>query len=272
MVNARRWNLMLATLGGAAALHLILAACGQHSSSVAQCQTGDCAGGSSSGGAGLTPSGAIVAFGGTSPPAGWLVCDGSTPSRTQYASLFAAIGTAHGSGDGATTFNLPDYRGRFLRGVDEGTARDPDAAQRAAANSGGNVGDGVGSLQGAAFATHDHVLIDPGHGHDVVDPGHSHGVSDPGHAHATSVSGSQFNAVWAAFPNASTACFNSGSPPYCYENSGVNIDRATTGIAVQGSATGISIQVGKTGITVAPQGGSIETRPVNAAVTWIIKT
>ena len=59
----RKWKLALATLGGAAVLHLVLAACGQRSSSVGQCQTGNCGGAASSGGAGLAPSGAVVAFG-----------------------------------------------------------------------------------------------------------------------------------------------------------------------------------------------------------------
>src|SRR5580692_10411038 len=128
-----RLKLALATLAGAAALHLVLAACGQPSSSPAQCQTGNCGGGSAQSGPGLAPSGAVMAFAGASAPEGWLVCDGSAVSRTQYATLFAAIGTAHGSGDGTTTFQLPDYRGRFLRGVDDGQGRDPDAATRTAA-------------------------------------------------------------------------------------------------------------------------------------------
>ncbi len=57
------------------------------------------------------------------------------------------IGTIHGAGDGATTFNLPDYRGRFLRGVDQGAGRDPDATGRTAPATGGNTGDTVGSIQ-----------------------------------------------------------------------------------------------------------------------------
>jgi microcystin-dependent protein len=67
----------------------------------------------------LVPAGAVSAYAGTNtatPPAGWLFCDGRTVSRTTYAALFAAVGTAHGSGDGTTTFNLPDYRWTFLRG------------------------------------------------------------------------------------------------------------------------------------------------------------
>jgi microcystin-dependent protein len=51
---------------------------------------------------------------------GWLKCNGAAVSRSTYAVLFAAIGTLYGAGDGTTTFNLPDYRGEFLRGLDDG--------------------------------------------------------------------------------------------------------------------------------------------------------
>lgn len=66
--------------------------------------------------------GVIQMFAGTSPPAGWLVCDGSAVSRADYALLFAAIGTAWGAGDGSTTFNLPDMRGRFPVGFGPNSA------------------------------------------------------------------------------------------------------------------------------------------------------
>lgn len=63
------------------------------------------------------PIGAILAFGGATAPAGWMICNGAAISRTTYAALFAAIGTAFGAGDGSTTFNIPDLRGEFLRGA-----------------------------------------------------------------------------------------------------------------------------------------------------------
>lgn len=91
-----------------------------------------------------------------SAPAGWLLCDGSAVSRTQYAALFAAIGTSAGGGDGATTFNVPDYRGQFLRGFDQGTGIDPDGATRTAMNPGGNAGDQISTLESGAFASHTH--------------------------------------------------------------------------------------------------------------------
>jgi microcystin-dependent protein len=98
------------------------------------------------------PPGTIAAFAGPVVPSGWLLCDGAPVSRTTYASLFAAIGTVHGNGDGASTFNLPDYRGMFLRGVDGDAGRDPDKAMRTAVAQGANVGDEVGSMESSATA------------------------------------------------------------------------------------------------------------------------
>jgi microcystin-dependent protein len=65
------------------------------------------------------PAGTIVAFAGATAPPGWLLCDGSAVSRAMYASLFAAIATTYGAGDGSTTFNLPDLRGRTAVGRDD---------------------------------------------------------------------------------------------------------------------------------------------------------
>jgi microcystin-dependent protein len=70
------------------------------------------------------PPATVHAFAGTASPEGWAMCDGSEVSRTDNAALFAAIGTTYGVGDGSTTFNLPDMRGEFLRGLDNmGTAQ-----------------------------------------------------------------------------------------------------------------------------------------------------
>lgn len=103
------------------------------------------------------PTGTVVAFAGTSAPSGWLLCNGSAVSRTTYSALFSAIGVAHGYGDNSTTFNIPDYRGRFLRGVDGSGGNDPDVSSRTALSTGGNTGNTVGSLQGHSFQTHTHI-------------------------------------------------------------------------------------------------------------------
>lgn len=68
------------------------------------------------------PAGFVAAWPGNTPPDGWLVCNGATISRTTYANLFAAIGTTYGSGNGSTTFKLPDFQGNFLRGYLSGTS------------------------------------------------------------------------------------------------------------------------------------------------------
>lgn len=66
----------------------------------------------------LLPAGMMTPFAGSVAPTGWLFCDGSAVSRTTYAALFSAIGTLWGAGDGSTTFNLPDMRGRVPAGID----------------------------------------------------------------------------------------------------------------------------------------------------------
>lgn len=104
----------------------------------------------------LVPPGTVVAFAGDTAPAGWMLCDGTAVSQTTYPALFRAIGTAHGSGGGMGMFNVPDLRGRFVRGVARGTGRDVDRGSREAANPGGNAGDAVGSLQAGQIQSHTH--------------------------------------------------------------------------------------------------------------------
>lgn len=100
------------------------------------------------------PAGVMMAFAGTMAPEGWWLCDGRAVSKDQYPSLFTAIGTAWGEGgDGqGPLFNIPDLRGRFLRGVDNGAGNDPEAKTRSAPGPTGNSGDQVGSLQKGATA------------------------------------------------------------------------------------------------------------------------
>lgn len=66
--------------------------------------------------------GMIQMFAGATAPSGWLICNGQAVSREDYSTLFNVIGTTYGSGDGSTTFNLPDLRGRFPLGIGNGTA------------------------------------------------------------------------------------------------------------------------------------------------------
>lgn len=77
---------------------------------------------------GAHPPGALCTFARSTPPSGWLECNGALISRTTYAALFTAIGTTFGVGDGSTTFKLPDMRGEFIRGWDNGRGVDTGRA------------------------------------------------------------------------------------------------------------------------------------------------
>lgn len=70
---------------------------------------------------GGVPAGSIMPWGGSTAPSNWLICDGSAVSRETYGTLFAVIGTSYGAGNGTTTFNLPDLRGRIPVGRNAGT-------------------------------------------------------------------------------------------------------------------------------------------------------
>lgn len=64
----------------------------------------------------MIPTGVVQAFAGATTPTGWLLCDGSAVSRTDYAELYSVIGDTYGAGDGTTTFNLPDLADKFIQG------------------------------------------------------------------------------------------------------------------------------------------------------------
>ena len=70
------------------------------------------------------PTGSVHMMATTTAPSGYLKCNGAAVSRTTYADLFAIIGTTHGEGDGSSTFNVPDLRGEFVRGWDDGKGTD----------------------------------------------------------------------------------------------------------------------------------------------------
>ncbi len=103
------------------------------------------------------PTGAILPYGGASAPFGWLLCDGSAINRFIYATLFATIGTAFGIGNGSTTFNLPDLRGRFPLGKDDMNGTSANRVTAAAADTlGGGGGVEAVALTVAQLPAHNH--------------------------------------------------------------------------------------------------------------------
>ena len=90
------------------------------------------------------PVGTVNYFARQFPPEGWLLCDGREVSRDVFADLYNMVGTSFGTGDDKTTFNLPDLRGEFIRGLDEGRGIDNDRV--------------FGSSQFDAIQKHSHKL------------------------------------------------------------------------------------------------------------------
>lgn len=162
----------------------------------------------------FVPPGVMMQYGGATAPTGWLLCDGSAVSRSTYAYLYTAIGTAWGYGDNSTTFNLPDMRGRFPRGRDGGIGNDPDRASRTAANTGGNTGDNVGSVQGDVFQGHNHYVY-YGSG-----SGSSLGLGAGG-SYGTGILGSGY-ALTGEPLNDNSISGTSGAPRYSTETRGKN--------------------------------------------------
>lgn len=112
------------------------------------------------------PVGAVIDYWGATPPEGFLFAAGQEVSRSTYAALFAIIGTSAGAGNGSTTFNLPDYRGRI--GAGRENMATPATTRLNTLSS---------STLGAAGGSQTHTLTTaqmPAHSHTVTDPGHTH--------------------------------------------------------------------------------------------------
>jgi microcystin-dependent protein len=154
------------------------------------------------------PPGSIIAYTMPTAPTGWLICDGSAVNRVIYAALFSVIGTTFGAGDEQFTFNLPDYRGAFLRGSGTG--------------ANGFSGPSTNTSQTDATRSHTHTAT----------------VNDPGHIHTQNSINDDFNGTGGdAFPDFTVPSFakydNAGSKTWTN-----NINSRTTGITVSVGNTG----------------------------------
>jgi len=228
----------------------------------------------------ILPTGLIVPFAGdtSSVPSGWMLCDGTIIDRTTYANLFNVIGQSFGDGDGSTTFNLPDFRGMFLRGVDNGAGRDPDVGSRTAPAQGGNANDNVGSVQFSGTSTPNGIPFLAGangghsHGHFMsLNGDHSHtGSADinGNHSHLIPADTMSIREASSTYSSGTRTVFGIGSNLWSYDNGihGHPLSIQTSGLHNHN-------------LTIDPEddhihtisGGDNETRPRNIYVNYIIK-
>ena len=117
----------------------------------------------------MEPAGIVMPFAGSTAPQGYLFCDGSAVSRTDYADLFTAIGTTYGAGDESTTFNLPDLSGRVVLGVSQSHAL------------GTSGGEAAHTLTEQELPAHTHTVPSHGHANDISakTPVLSHTITQP---------------------------------------------------------------------------------------------
>lgn len=141
------------------------------------------------------PVGVILPYGGSTAPTNWLLAYGQEISRSTYAALFAVFGTTYGSGNGSTTFNLPDLRGRVVAGKDDmggsDAARLSGVYSTSATTLGGSLGAASITLTTSHLPAHDHTFS----GTSASNGAHTHTYSgssttDAGGSHTHSVSAS----------------------------------------------------------------------------------
>ena len=187
------------------------------------------------------PSGSVFCMAVVSIPTGYLECNGAAVSRTTYSALFAIIGVNYGSGNGSSTFNVPDLRGEFVRGVDRGRGVD----------SGRNVA----TSQGGQNASHNHTATTTG--------------SVGNHRHTYAFAQGSNGGVGNNFGGSGiTSVSQSGGNLAELEQSGGNDGQHLRGYTAQTDDTTPSLSVST---SIGNQGGG-EARPRNVAMLYIIKT
>lgn len=196
------------------------------------------------GSAQLVPTRVILSYGGANAPTGWLLCDGRAISRTTFAGLFAVLSTSFGVGDGSTTFNLPDLRGRFPRYDD-------------------NMGNhGISGVTASGAASRDTGRV---HGSAQTQTTAKNGLSNTASAATGSVGGSDGTHTHTMTSSSfmSGNSFASGSAAAAVGSGGGTYGTTTTNSA---HGHGFSLTAAAQTIT-----GDAETRPINVAVNAIIK-
>lgn len=187
------------------------------------------------------PVGSISIYSGQTSPNGWLLCDGSVVSRTTYSRLFSVINTVYGSGNGSTTFNLPNLQDRIPVGKMSSTTL------------GGTGGNNSITLSTNQLPSHTHD------GTTNSDGTHSHTINDPGHSHSQNTINDDFNSS------------GSNPPGFAADSAGSrtwnNINSSTTGISInQNGSHTHTFTTGSTG-----GGESIDIRNKYIVMNYIIR-
>ena len=187
------------------------------------------------------PTGSVHMMATTTAPSGYLECDGTAVSRTTYADLFTTIGTTWGEGDGSSTFNVPDLRGEFVRGWDNGKGTDS--------------GRSFASSQGDGVKQHNHTATST-----VTDSGHFH------YAFANDFVGNQDRLINVAGQDKRAAADgqvgNDSRQDYKMAHTTGAADTGRTSV----ETTGISVS------TTVNNSAAGESRPRNIAMMYVIKT
>ena len=180
------------------------------------------------------PAGIVLPFAGSTAPQGYLLCDGSAVSRTDYADLFTAIGTTYGVGDGSTTFNVPNLSGRVVLGVSQSHTL------------GSTGGEAAHVLTEQEMPAHSHTV--PAHGHanniTATTPELTHSITQPSYTYLNS--GSQRVTTQSGAPS---VAYSGTSTATASRNSNVAISNHDgTSCTVTGSVTACAaFQSGDTG-------------------------
>lgn len=153
------------------------------------------------------PAGMVMPFAGSSAPGGWLLCDGSAVSRSTYSVLFGVIGTTYGVGDGSTTFNVPDMRGRAPFGKDD---MGGSAASRITSGVSGITGSSLGAVGGDQHSQQ-HTHTENSHSHNINSGIGVHGLVFNGLSNRDFTNGTATDLNVTATDSATATINNSGS-------------------------------------------------------------
>ena len=163
---------------------------------------------------GIPLGGMMPYIGSSTPSSAFAFPDAQAISRTTYATLFSLVSTTYGAGDGSTTFNLPDLRGRSV------FHRDAGGSNRISTGGGNFDGTVVGNAGGAQ----NHTLT-------VAEmPAHNHGISDPGHTHVVNTDN--------AIKNGGSASGAASGPGITIPSANITLNSATTGVTINNAGSG----------------------------------